>query len=414
MHINCNTSSDAITPIIQYSQEISALLAALPRKTATFANLPPALQKTLLDVPVEVTVGNVIPRLSIRDQGRFAQTNLALHSLLKEGLRERAIKQLLTYIVRGELAPTLQMLETDPSLLLARGTVTDYSGRSIVNVTPFQAAWGGDDDDMCEEMLRFFDALPAQEGVEPTVSPTAAAAAPEIKTATQTGIAIAAAQIAKRFPEGVDNVGSYIEEYFNRLITDLIATNVAQYLNEDAHKAAQDAILDQFRAAFDASQLGAPITQGKHFNMQILINALTAYNKRFGDFLDWDLRDVFLVQVFGYTERFMTAPYAQAVAQGLYGIVENKAPLERSMEFKYDKGTFIFPLRAGVGLGSNFIAGGTGGVDYSGVLRSEMREATLALQIYVRQKLQTLADLKIECNAQTVRHPGVSCPAEYR
>src|SRR5476649_2500102 len=99
------------------------------------------LQKTLLDVPAEVTVGNVIPYLSIRDQGRFAQTNLALHSLLKVGLRERAIKKLLTYIVRGELAPTLQMLENDPSLLLATGTVTDYFGRSIANVTPFQAAW---------------------------------------------------------------------------------------------------------------------------------------------------------------------------------------------------------------------------------------------------------------------------------
>ena len=163
-----------ITEIFQNSQKTAESLAALPRETVTLSDLHNPI------------VENVNPRLPTQDQGRFARTDRHHHGIFKKGLRKQVIEKLLTHIVRGELAPTLQMLENDPSFLLARGTVTDYSGRSIANVTPFQAAWGGDDDEMCDAMLRFFDALPAQEGVKPTVSSTAAAAAPETKTATPT------------------------------------------------------------------------------------------------------------------------------------------------------------------------------------------------------------------------------------
>lgn len=88
------------------------------------------------------------------------------------------------------------------------------------------------------------------------------------------------------------------------------------------------------------------IKSGKHFNVQLLIEAFKLYDKNFDAFGGRDSRknEISLQKVIGYIERYLPACYAQAFCQRVYYIVEKGEKLNRSLEFCNDKEVYSFPL----------------------------------------------------------------------
>lgn len=65
------------------------------------------------------------------------------------------VSALLRHVIRGEQAEAEAMLKKNPALLLEKGKVTDYSGRTIQG-TAFQLALGAEDAEMCEMIAPYF------------------------------------------------------------------------------------------------------------------------------------------------------------------------------------------------------------------------------------------------------------------
>jgi hypothetical protein len=89
------------------------------------------------------------------------------------------------------------------------------------------------------------------------------------------------------------------------------------------------------------------ISIGKQFNVGLLEEAFKLYDREyelFGNRWDSAKNMLFWQKVIGYIQRFLPASYAQAFAQGIYYIVENGEKLKRSLEFRHDKNIFFFPL----------------------------------------------------------------------
>jgi hypothetical protein len=103
-----------------------------------------------------------------------------------------------------------------------------------------------------------------------------------------------------------------------------------------------------------------PIKTGKHFNMQVLIEAFRLYDENYDAFGGWDSHKNNLCwrKLIGYMQRFLPACYAQAFAQGIYYIVEDGEKLRRTFDFRLGGGSY-FPLDGDPSfrLGYNYAAG---------------------------------------------------------
>lgn len=135
---------------------------------------------------------------------------------------------------------------------------------------------------------------------------------------------------------------------------------------------------------------------GKHFNHNMLIKAYELYEKYYVQFGGWDSPKNNLAwrNVIGYLQRFLPACDAQVMAQGLWGVAENGDPLRRSLEFRYDRGVFVFPLPVGAsGLGYEY-AGGALARPAAGGGRA--RCPTRLYETYVNQK-RVLSQMTLIC-----------------
>jgi hypothetical protein len=82
-----------------------------------------------------------------------------------------------------------------------------------------------------------------------------------------------------------------------------------------------------------------------HYNYQTLILALEIYDGKWDDLYrasgnNYDKCDLVWRQVIGYLQRGLPAVDRYAFARGLYDLVKNKKPLERTTKYKYGDGSF--------------------------------------------------------------------------
>lgn len=88
------------------------------------------------------------------EQRALRLTNKQLHTFFQPKKLQDILTQLLWNVVAGEQSAVRDMLRSCPNLLLIRGAVTDYSGRTFTNITVFEyAVWALDVRYMCPMML---------------------------------------------------------------------------------------------------------------------------------------------------------------------------------------------------------------------------------------------------------------------
>jgi hypothetical protein len=271
--------------------------------------------------------------LSDKDLANFARACKQTQFFASYDLEQRKTSASLLAVEQGNEAKVKSMLEINPDLLYRKeGKATDYSGRDIQNLTPFQAALCNGDIEMCEMMKDFF----AQH---------------------KDGQAEIENQFNEIFPNGIeahlqtqqDNVFDFNE--ILQVIIDAPEDEVTAALNKefDNHLPLHLA-LEKFRKAFTEKSLSEIV-----FNPYHLLGAFETYNSAF-DGLAWDKRDLFWRQVIGFVQRYLPACYLQAFAQGIYFIVEDMEPLKRSFDFRWGDGA-ILPHRGFSGLGFDFAGG---------------------------------------------------------
>jgi len=235
--------------------------------------------------------------LGTQDISNLALSSKSMHRIFQPVLNERTINRLLLHIVRGEKAQALELLNKKPELLLMRGTVVDYSGRTIENVTPLQCAYGAGDVDMVKMLIQKFERI-------------------------SDGSSQALAQLNEYLFENKHTEKPY--NYFARL-ADVISNDKFENGKESAKL---NATLKQFRA----DNQPALITGGMHFNLNTLFNAVCVLMDYYGRWND-EQRAEYWIKIFGFVERQLPACDAQAFCTGLSNIVYDGKPLERSLSF---------------------------------------------------------------------------------
>lgn len=229
------------------------------------------------------------------------------------------IEVLLQHIAFGQQAEAEKMIDESPYLLLLSGTVVDYSGRIIHDVTPLQLAFGAEDEVMAAMLIEKLSAhLEKAEGGR------------KLKDEIE-------AQINEKFPEDLIE-----DEIFN--FDKLVAAiedpnaNITAELNHEPNQSALRSELDHFRKTFAPGN----ITVGKHFNMRHYFKALAVYDAHYED---WSLDQckLFWRLVIGYLQRLIPVSYAQAGCQGAKK-VEKGVPLARSLTLS--DGSTYYPLDA--------------------------------------------------------------------
>lgn len=267
------------------------------------------------------------------DKGRLALTcydfykhglNISTHSHFNTRIRTKCEKMqtLLKHVVLGEQIAAEAMLQIDPGLLLEKSIVKDYSGRRIYG-TALQIALGAEDvcyhdheECMTEMILKYFKLLPnAEEKI--------------------------VAQTKEQFPDGHE-----IEEE-TRKEKDLAALEKIKdtMLTTDATNAHEIA-LQEFRRYLQPKEV---IKKGKHFNIQLLIEAFKIYARCYNQFGggNSEKNNFYWRKIIGFIQRFLPMCYAQAICQCIYDIVkENGDNLKRSCIFRHSirNNTVYYPL----------------------------------------------------------------------
>jgi len=252
----------------------------------------------LQNLPIEILISDIGRHLNIKDKCHLAQCSKSLHSFFQPLIRKTKLQIFLQQVAFGQQAEAEQILKTEPNLLLLRGTVLDYSGRTLSNCTAFQIALGADDTDMGEMLELYFNLLP--------------------------------------------NGKEEIEIQFNQQFSDTNSKNVecaydfttlVNVISKEQFQGGQvspetEMALEVFRTHFTLMPI--KIKKGKHFDMQIFINALEAYATHFDQFENDQRRSLYCRQVLGYLQRLFPVCYAQAFCQGLITMTKGKIPLKRS------------------------------------------------------------------------------------
>lgn len=278
--------------------------------------------------------------------------------------------QFLQHIAYGEQAQAEAMLQSHanmaPILLTTAGKVKDYSGRTIKG-TGLQLAIGAEDvkyhdneECMTEMLMRHLKLSNGEDEI--------------------------ATQISNQFPDGWE------ESEKERAKRDLAELNkVVDAIAVSRTNGDCEVALQAFRDYLERENKGKGVIKtGKHFNIELLVEAFKVYEQKYTNFGGWDSRksNVFWRNVIGYTQRFLPACYAQAFCQGPCNIVDDGEKLNRSMKFSYYNATY-YPLDSSraVRLGYNFTARlGDGSYSWKTVWASVFTN-------YVKQKTSTVRRL---------------------
>jgi hypothetical protein len=191
----------------------------------------------------------------------------------------------------------MKMIAANPHSLLLRGSVIDYSGRTIDGVTPLQCAYGAQDAAMCNMITTCIQQL-------------------------ENGEQVAAQQLQEQV-ENKQWQAALNEEYF----AELAATITQEKFVADKLSATTDAAVSAFRETVKPGL----VKTINHFNIQTLINAVRVY-RTCHDNWNHNQRSLYWRQIIGYLQRLVPACYAQDLCQGLHNVVSRQASPERSLK----------------------------------------------------------------------------------
>lgn len=318
---------------------------ALPKKKARTVDenspdqgLSPApIQKqfdSALDGPF-ITI--LFPKLDYPDLVTFSRACKQTQEWSMLEIERRAASRLLEAVVLGNQAEAERIIKCNPKLLIStQGKATDHTDKTFTGLSPFQAALCGWDDDMAAMMKPYFAQI-------------------------ENGQVEMENQSKEIFPNGIEAHVKAQEDAafdFSEIINEILnapENEVQAALNKqfDTNLALHQA-LESFRSKFDEISCHELV-----FNPQHFYRAIQQYIEAFDKTDSWDKRDLIWRQVFGYTQRHFSACYGQAVAQGIYYLVEEKEALRRSFNFRFGGGA-LFPLGGLAGAGYDFAASGRG------------------------------------------------------
>ncbi len=241
-------------------------------------------------------------------------------------------------------------------LLLHKGIVTDFSGRSIEG-TGLQIALGAEDAEICEIMVPFFKRIP--HGTDHQLQ-----------------------QYNIQYPAN-DTTSNTTQDM--QAIEKVFASIISAKSVDECEPA-----LTEFRNYFTPVSV---IRKGRHFDVMLLVKAYKMYGKNYIQLGDWNsnMNNLCWTNVIGYLQRQLPACYAQAFCQGLVSIVVNKQLLQRSFHF-LEADYELFPLdqKPDFRLGYHY-AGGQWGL-WDGKSSAERATSSAeSLEIYIEQKQQRLA-----------------------
>jgi hypothetical protein len=300
----------------------------------------------------------------------------------KKAVSEEIQKQtLLWYAVRGKKDEVKAILDENPSLVLYKGQVMDYSGR-IIEGTAYQIALGAEDVNRAvlgKDNKPVLDSkgnikLLPDEGMAEMIRGYFIKAFNQDEKAANEEIQ---KQQEEQFPggyEAYENLPEVKQEKANdikalREVIDAIEKATVTFTNttysaskgEVKVDANCQAALDKFIEHLRPKGI---LRHGKHFNVELLAEAFKSYDdeKRFNDFGgSWDSPKNVLMwrKVIGYIQRYLPANCAQAFCQGLYFIVDDNEKLTRSLKFSLESAVSFFPLDSDPcsRLGFDFAAG---------------------------------------------------------
>lgn len=293
------------------------------------------ISQTPFDQHPDVSRQIIFPKLNVEDHWSLTRTSKNLNQLFGK-LFDKTVststlkllhQQLLEHVIYGEEEKAQEIMEKHPILLLYKGKVTDYSGRKIKG-TAYQMALGAEDIEMAEMIQGHLKKLPD-------------------------GLAEIIRQQKQQFPSDEKNLREENLKEIKALeaITQFICDAKEEEIATDDFKfdlkisERCQIALAQFRSSLDPAS-DKVITQGKHFNLELLLKALELYERHydtFGTCRSSAKNMLFWRQVIGYIQRLMPACYAQAFCQGLYYVVVAGNKLRRSLNFINNRDIFFFP-----------------------------------------------------------------------
>lgn len=250
---------------------------------------------SLKDLPVEIHE-QIAKYLPAGDLLRMTQTSKLMFFYYNNLLQKR----LLSHIVKGEEAQALEIIEGRPGLLLMRSDATDYSGRCYKGFTAFQAALLCHDVTLWKKIMPYFDKL--DNGKEEKVK-----------------------QFKELFPEGIPEQKPYDFSSLNAVFVRSSDDDIKAAINKEDNTTEIYQALKDFRKNFRDLAI-----KELFFNPSHLLKASTFFLE-----LQDERRLLYTHRVMGYIQRFLPACYAQAFCQGIYSIVNNRKPLERSLVIKH-------------------------------------------------------------------------------
>jgi len=324
---------------------------------------------------------------------------------------QKELNNLLEHVVKGNKDEVKKILDANPKLVLQTGRATDFSGREIEG-TVFQMALGADDVNRAKVKLvgkeykpdleekGHIQILHPDEGMAEMIQGYFKKACNDDENAANQEMA---EQYKEQFPDDEkynaaekkrkDDDLAALTEVINAIDNNDDQANVrfvnGTYDNSQGViklDAKCEAALNKFREYLRPKGV---ITKGKHFNVELLVEAFKLYDEKFEKFGNkWDSPKnvLFWRNVIGYIQRYLPACYAQAFCQSLWEVVDKNNKLRRSLEFQYDRDFFFYPLVAGSGLGYNY-AGGDG---RRSVVSLDEGDAGVYFTTYIKQKHQSL------------------------
>lgn len=276
---------------------------------------------------------------------------------LKEICTPALSKHLLSLIAQGNQTEAEEMVRVNPELLFMTSETKDYSGRTI-EASPYQCALGAEDEQMLEMMKPYIDSI------DPT---------------------------HEKAKEQFDELFSAVEikkEKFN--FDELVKAIGEEQFTEDKLSEKTEAALQALKKALEPQGV---IKQGKHFNIQQVLDAFEIYDTHKNSWNPKQL-SLFWCQVIGQLQRHLPANYAQALCKKLTRSLDEK--LDRSLTLS--DGKLFFPLDSDAKnqLGVHF--GVYGGMAMNAVLSMPRWESgrRVSSPLPGRQWLIKLCEMKTE------------------
>lgn len=236
---------------------------------------------------------------------------------------ESDIQSLLSYIAYGQLKEVKAMLAENPRLVMQSGDVETPSGLKVLHVAPLECALGAGDPEIVGVIHDAFERITDEQG-----------------EMVADALDVRASQYARYRPhiENMRNQAPYDFSGILYAIKQASADDVQAELNlVKDYQSDLRVALNQFREYFTPGQ----ITVGMHCNYQDFSRGLEVYDEEFDELLrtsnnNDDKLTLFSRQILGLIQ-LMTFPAVErmAMAQGLYALVEENKPLERTFKFKY-------------------------------------------------------------------------------